>query len=116
VLRRNADTVRTRRIDAGDLTVDLDRRSAKVAGSPVELTTMEFELLSVLVRNPGIALSRDRIMDALRGLEWEASDRSVDILVSRLRRKLADDSRHPKYIKAVWGVGYQFIGGRDGER
>ena len=116
VLRRNTDHVRTRHIDAGDLTVDLDRRSVAVSGTPVELTTMEFELLSVFVRSPGIALSRDRIMDAMRGLDWEASDRSVDILVSRLRRKLGDDSRRPKYIKAVWGIGYQFIGGHDGQR
>ncbi len=115
VLRRNGEPARTRRFEAGDLSVDLDRRAATVASVPVELTTMEFELLSVFVRHPGIVLSRDRLMDVLRGLDWEACDRSIDVLVSRLRRKLADDSRHPKYIKAIWGIGYQFIGDERGE-
>lgn len=110
VLRRNAETRRTRRLEAGDLVLDLDRRSAIAAGTALDLTTMEFELLSVFVRNAGIALSRDRLMDAVKGLDWEACDRSIDVLVSRLRRKLADDPRRPKYIKAIWGVGYQFIG------
>ncbi len=115
VLRRNGDPVRTRRFESGDLVLDLDRRAVTVAGSPVDLTTMEFELLTVFVRSPGIALSRDRLMDALRGLEWEACDRSIDVLVSRLRRKLRDDSRHPRYIKAIWGIGYQFIGDQHGD-
>ncbi len=115
VLRRKTEPAWTRRFEAGALALDLDRRAVSVSGTPVDLTTMEFELLAVFVRNAGIALSRDRIMDSLRGLEWEACDRSIDVLVSRLRRKLGDDPRHPSYIKAVWGVGYQFIGEQRGE-
>jgi DNA-binding response OmpR family regulator len=110
VLRRNEDVPKTRRIETGDVAIDLDRRSAGVRGKPVELTTMEFELLALFVRNPGIVLSRERIMDALRGLDWESFDRSADVLVSRLRRKLGDDPKHPKYVRAVRGSGYQFIG------
>jgi DNA-binding response OmpR family regulator len=69
VLRRNAETRRTRRLEAGDLVLDLDRRSAIAAGTALDLTTMEFELLSVFVRNAGIALSRDRLMEAVKGLD-----------------------------------------------
>ena len=58
-------------------------------------------------------LSRDRILEATRGLDWEAFDRSVDVLVSRLRQKLGDDPRQPTFIKTVRGAGYRFIG--DGE-
>ncbi len=115
VLRRNEETVKTRRIERGDLSIDLDRRSARVEGKRVELTTMEFEMLAVFVRNPGLVLSRNRIMDSLRGLDWESFDRSVDVLVSRLRRKLGDDPKRPKYIRAVRGAGYQFIGETHGE-
>ena len=114
VLRRNEDAVKTRRIEIGDLSVDVDRRSAAVGGRRVELTTMEFELLAMFVRNPGLVLSRNRIMDALRGLDWESYDRSVDVLVSRLRRKLGDDPKRPAFIRAVRGAGYQFVGGGHG--
>jgi two-component system phosphate regulon response regulator OmpR len=75
------------------------------------LTTAEFELLAFLVRNRGRVLSRDRIMDALRGMDCEAFDRSIDILVSRVRQKLGDDAKHATFIQTVRGVGYSFTGG-----
>ena len=56
-------------------------------------------------------LTRERILDETRGVDWEAYDRSVDILVSRLRQKLGDDARRPRYIRTVRGTGYRFIGG-----
>jgi two-component system OmpR family response regulator len=62
------------------------------------------------VRHPRSALSRDRIMEATRGLDWEAFDRSIDVLVSRLRQKLGDDPRRPTFIKTIRGYGYRFIG------
>jgi two-component system OmpR family response regulator len=78
-----------------------------------ELTTAEFELLGLLVRSRGRVLTRDRILEATRGLDWEAYDRSIDVLVSRLRQKLGDDPRRPVFIKTVRGLGYRFIGGGD---
>ena len=59
-------------------------------------------------------LSRERILDETRGIDWEAFDRSIDVLVSRLRQKLGDDPRQPRFIRTVRGVGYGFIGGGDG--
>jgi DNA-binding response OmpR family regulator len=109
VLRRGArdeDDV----ITVGPLEVDRTRRSVSLQGAPIALTTAEFELLALLARNRGRVLSRDRIMDALRGVDWEAFDRSIDILVSRLRQKLGDDARHPTFIHTIRGVGYSVSG------
>jgi DNA-binding response OmpR family regulator len=66
------------------------------------------------VRNRGRVLSRDRIMDETKGIDWAAYDRSIDVLVSRLRQKLGDDPRLPTFIRTVRGVGYIFIGGGHG--
>jgi DNA-binding response OmpR family regulator len=114
VLRRGAapdEAGETLRL--GTLEVELDARRVRLGGRPLELTTAEFELLALLVRRRGRVLSRERIMEATRGVDWEAFDRSVDVLVSRLRQKLGDDPRQPTFIKTVRGVGYRFIGGGD---
>jgi two-component system phosphate regulon response regulator OmpR len=71
---------------------------------------MEFELLSLFVKNSKRVLTRENIMESLRGLEWEAYDRSVDVLISRLRQKLGDKKKHQRYIKTIWGTGYKFVG------
>ncbi len=70
---------------------------------------MEFEILSLFLNNPGAVLSREEIMDRIRGVDWEAFNRSIDVSVSRLRQKLHDDPKHPRYIKTIWGSGYQFL-------
>ena len=87
---------------AGPITVDPDRRIATVNDQPIELTTTEFELLRTLVANAGRVIPRDRLMGMARGEEWAAYDRSVDVHVSHLRKKLGDAS----LIKTVRGVGY----------
>jgi DNA-binding response OmpR family regulator len=97
----------------GPLEIHWDARTARLEGRRLELTTAEFELLRLFVRNRQRVLSRERIMEATRGLDWEAFDRSIDVLVSRLRQKLGDDPRHPSFIKTVRGMGYRFIGGGD---
>ena len=61
-------------------------------------------------RNAGQVLNRDQIMENLRGIEWDAYNRSVDITMSRLRQKLKDDPKSPRFIKTIWGTGYMFIG------
>jgi DNA-binding response OmpR family regulator len=112
VLRRGAvqgeagDTLRV-----GSLEIGWDARAARLGGRPLALTSAEFELLGLLVRNRGRVLTRERILEATRGLDWEAFDRSIDVLVSRLRQKLGDDPRRPAFIKTVRGLGYRFIGG-----
>ena len=64
----------------------------------------------VFASNPGRTFSRDEILNELRGIDAQLFSRSVDILVSRLRQKLKDTSRHPRFIKTVWGTGYAFVG------
>jgi DNA-binding response OmpR family regulator len=93
----------------GPLAVDLARRQATLDGAPVELTTNEFEVLRLLTDRPGEVLDRDRILEALRGIEHEAFNRTVDVAVSRLRQKLGDDPKAPRFIRTVWGAGYVFI-------
>ena len=110
VLRRSSSILKSDIIKFGKLVVDMEKHSAILDGKDVDLTTMEFEILSLLVRNPGRVLTRDRIMDSIRGIEWKAFDRSVDVLMSRLRQKLNDDPKKPSFIKTVWGAGYMFIG------
>jgi DNA-binding response OmpR family regulator len=112
VLRRGvpaADDV----LKAGALEVNWTTRSARLDGRELDLTSAEFELLGLLARNRGRVLSRDRIMDQTRGVDWDAYDRSIDVLVSRLRQKLGDDAKHPRFIRTIRGSGYRFIGGGD---
>ena len=86
-------------------------RTARLDGRDLVLTTAEFALLQLLVRQPGRVFSRERILDETRGIDWESFDRSIDVLVSRLRQKLGDDPRKPAFIRTVRGAGYAFIGG-----
>lgn len=79
-------------------------------GQPVDMTTMEFQLLNLLAEKRGRIITRDQIMDSLRGVDWSAFDRSVDVAISRLRQKLNDDPKTPRFIKTIWGTGYMFIG------
>jgi DNA-binding response OmpR family regulator len=110
VLRRGApqdqDIVRV-----GALEMNWSTQTASLNERALALTTTEFELLGLLVRNRGRVLTRDRIMEAVRGLEADAYDRSIDVLVSRVRQKLGDDPKHSRFIRTVRGVGYSFSGG-----
>ena len=89
--------------------LDLPRRQlTSPAGRPVELTTGDFALLHALATHPGRVLDRDRLMDLVKGREWDVFDRSIDNQVSRLRKKIEADPRRPTLIKSVRGVGYVF--------
>jgi two-component system, OmpR family, response regulator len=91
-------------------TLDVGRRElSDAAGHPIHLTTAEFNLLELLARHPQRVLSRDMIMDLLKGNEWTPFDRSIDALVSRLRRKIEVDPDNPAMVKTVRGVGYVFV-------
>jgi DNA-binding response OmpR family regulator len=113
VLRRSADAREGRRIAIGDLEMDLDGHTAMLRGEAVDLTAMEFGLLSLFARNPGVVLDRDRIFESIKGLDDESFDRSIDVLVSRLRGKLGDNPREPRLLKTIRGAGYKFIGHRE---
>jgi DNA-binding response OmpR family regulator len=93
-----------------DLTIDYSRRSASIAGTTVDLTTLEFEILTLLTSEPDRVFNRDQIQAKIKGYDLHAYDRSIDVLISRLRQKLSDDSKNPRYIKTIWGSGYTFIG------
>lgn len=96
------------RLSFGELEIDLKGRSVLLGGQLVHLTPKEFELLVILARAPGRAFQRETLMERVWGYEFEGSSRTVDIHVQRLRRKLGDDSRSPRYIHTVHGVGYKF--------
>jgi DNA-binding response OmpR family regulator len=112
VLRRlsPAQPTEDQLLKSESLTLDLGRRLALLKGKDLSLTTTEFETLAFFMKNPGAVLNRDQIMEYLKGIECEAFNRSVDIAMSRLRKKLGDSAEKPKYFKTVWGTGYMFIG------
>ncbi len=86
--------------------MDPARREVIVGGESVHLTTTEFDLLRCFMKHPGQVLSRDALMDMLRGVGYAAYDRSIDVHVKNLRAKIEEDPRNPKRIKTVWGTGY----------
>jgi two-component system OmpR family response regulator len=91
--------------------MDMRRREVRTPdGQPCELTTAEFNLLAILIQRPGRVLSRDELMDLLKGHDWTPMDRSIDGLVARLRRKVEPESERPQLVKTVRGVGYVFAG------
>jgi DNA-binding response OmpR family regulator len=99
----------------GRLEIDLGAREARLAGQPCDLTGHQFDLLVVLAQSPGRVLSRDQIMDALKGHPLEAFDRSIDVHVSRIRALIEDDPKNPRRVLTVRGVGYLFARKQDGE-
>ena len=91
------------------MVLDIARRELGRQGGVVqELTTAEFNLLEIFVKRPHRVLSRDNIMDLLKGHDWSPLDRSIDALVGRLRKKVEADPDHPRLIKTVRGIGYAF--------
>ncbi|HET6278883.1 MAG TPA: response regulator transcription factor [Candidatus Polarisedimenticolia bacterium] len=112
LMRRSRET-RARRLTAGGLALETETRRVFLHGAGLELTSLEFELLRILMESGGRVLTREMLLRRLRGIDSDIYDRSVDMLISRLRRKLADDSRSPRYIKTIWRNGYQFVGGSD---
>jgi DNA-binding response OmpR family regulator len=93
-------------IDVGDLKIDVDAHAVTQAGAHVALTPLEFDLLASLARAAGRVLSRDQLLDEISGRDYEVFDRSIDVHVSALRRKLGDDPRNPRYIRTVRSAGY----------
>jgi len=109
VLRRTGSASNSSICQFGDLTINLNNHEVKKNGDPITLTSTEFQLLQLFIQHPDEVLSRDLIMESVQGIEWESYNRSVDVLVSRLRQKLGDDPKHPRYLKTIWGSGYLFF-------
>ena len=113
LMRRSRETPSRRLCGAGGLVMEIETRRVALNDVEIELTSMEFELLRILLESRGRVLTREMLLRKLRGIDADIYDRSVDMLISRLRKKLADDSRSPRYIKTVWRTGYQFVGASD---
>ena len=97
-------------ITLNGLTLDAVSQQVRLDGELLTLTTMEYELLKLLMTHAGTTFSRDELMNALRGIDAELFSRAIDTLVSRVRQKLGDTGKPPRFIKTVWGRGYCFIG------
>jgi DNA-binding response OmpR family regulator len=113
VLRRleKKDSSKPRsRVSIGSCFLDLKARALSDAkGREIPITSMEFDLLKALVEHPNQVLSRDQLLSMTRNREWEPFDRSIDIRITRLRRKVEDNPARPRVIKTVRGAGYMFI-------
>ena len=109
ILRRRQTLHLTEQYQFSALTLCRENREVSLNKHPIDLTTMEFELLMLFMSSPGRVLTRERLIDTLKGIDAAVFDRSVDMLVCRLREKLGDDPRKPTYIKTIRMTGYQFI-------
>jgi two-component system phosphate regulon response regulator OmpR len=116
VLRRSSPPTppEGRPLRVGSFEIDWAAREVALEGRPIALTRYEFDLLALLARAAGRVLSRDQLLDALKGGEYEAFDRSIDVHISKLRAKLERNPKAPRYIKTVRGFGYVFLRGADG--
>jgi DNA-binding response OmpR family regulator len=110
VLRRTREReVEAREVRSGDLVVDLARSEARLRGEPVRLTPKEFSLLSVLAREPGRPQTRLGLLERAFGFDYDVLERTIDVHVANLRKKLEPDPAHPRYVVTVQGVGYKFM-------
>jgi two-component system phosphate regulon response regulator OmpR len=103
------ETGKTLQLRAGGLTLNTARQTVSTEKQEIELSTAEYRILEILMKNPNSVLSRDQLMTLARGRDFMAFDRSIDVHISKLRSKLEPDPRSPKRIKTIWGSGYMFI-------
>ncbi|MQL49156.1 two-component system response regulator OmpR [Photorhabdus khanii] len=101
-------------INFGKFNLNLSTREMFQGDEHIMLTSGEFAVLKVLVSYPGVPLSRNKLMSLALGREYSTMKRSIDVLVSRLRRVIEEDPAHPRYIRTIWGLGYVFV--PDGSR
>jgi len=111
VLRRLPGERGPEEIKKGELSMNFTNHEAWLAGRLLDLTSVEFKLLGVLAKEPGRVFSRTDLIEEALGYDFEGFDRTIDVHILNLRRKLELDPSHPRYLKTVYGVGYKFIGG-----
>jgi DNA-binding response OmpR family regulator len=115
VVRRNrraaatADAANRLSLPTRSLTVDVERRQVTVRGEPVDLTKQEFDLLHLLASHPGIVFSRAGLLSKVWGGDRYVTERTVDTVVSRLRKKIERDAQDPELVLTAWGIGYKFV-------
>jgi two-component system, OmpR family, alkaline phosphatase synthesis response regulator PhoP len=113
VLRRTAEEKASREsaiVAYGDVSLDLEQCSVSVRGQEIYPTPTEFRLLAALVREPGRVFSRTQLVEKALGYDYDGLDRTVDVHILNLRRKIEQDPNHPEYIRTVYGMGYKFGG------
>ena len=109
VLRRVGQVPPTpEQLRAGDVVLDRGTRLVLVGNQRVELTPSEFDLLAALMSHPGRAFTRAELLDRVQGMTYEGYERTIDVHIRNLRAKIESDSRHPRYIETVFGIGYRF--------
>ncbi|KGO14811.1 response regulator transcription factor [Clostridium botulinum] len=96
--------------DDGRLSIDYDKRVVKVNGKEVSITPNEFDILYTLVSNKGKVLSREQLIDKIFGIDFNGYDRTIDVHIKNIRKKIEEDTKNPKYIVTVMKVGYKFGG------
>ncbi|MBN2239938.1 MAG: response regulator transcription factor [Dehalococcoidales bacterium] len=109
VLRRMPGERGPDKIEMGGLVVDFLKHEAFLEGKPLNLTPVEFKILGVLVKEPGRVFSRAQIIENAMGFDFDGFDRTIDVHILKLRRKLEPDPRHPRYIKTIYGAGYKLL-------
>ena len=105
ILKRNS----TKSFKIGDFTIDKDNRTVLIDDYTIDFTKIEFEIFIYLIENKNKISSREQILNAT-SLDFNTKNRTIDMHISNIRAKIGDDSKNPKYIKSVWGIGYKFVG------
>ncbi|WP_294965483.1 response regulator transcription factor [Sulfurimonas sp.] len=106
LLRRSTSNAKT----IGDFEIDADKHEIKLENYLLDLTKIEYDILHLFLQNRDKVFSRESISNSVTGIEYNTKDRAIDMHISNIRQKIGDDSKDPKYIKSVWGIGYKFIG------
>lgn len=106
--REQADSVPSTQLQFGQLTICAATKSVFLEGESIPITSNEFDVLWLLASEAGTVISRESLVTQLRGIEYDGLDRSIDLRISRLRKKLRDNTEHPFRIKTVWAKGYLF--------
>ncbi|MBE3558445.1 MAG: response regulator transcription factor [Ktedonobacteraceae bacterium] len=117
ILRRTGGTMHAAHIlQIGELHLDVDQHTLRVAGEPVEVTPTEFALLKTLMEHPAHAFTRAELLEKALGYSYEGLDRTLDSHIKNLRKKIERDAGHPRYLETVFGVGYRMRGESERER
>jgi DNA-binding response OmpR family regulator len=114
VLRRLPEETYQRgpeQVKYGKLMINFAKHEVYLGNKPVDLTPIEFRLLAVLAREPERVFNRAQIIESVAGYDFDGFDRTIDVHILNLRRKLEPDPRHPRYVKTVYGFGYKFTRG-----
>ncbi|MCX7883427.1 MAG: response regulator transcription factor [Caloramator sp.] len=112
ILRRTYDIVTNKAdiIREGDIIIDVPSRKVNISGKPVDLTSKEFDILFLLLTNPGKIYNRETLLEIIWGYDYYGDSRTVDVHIRRLREKIEKDPGNPQYVLTKWGVGYYYKG------